>query len=128
MSTQQPSPSSPDPAASEPTSSPDDSPREKPSRSTGKATAKHDDPLRGSRTSGIWVAVIVLIIVLILLAVFILQNTQQAEISYFGWTGSAPLSATVLIAAAAGAMLVAAAGALRIMQLRRRVKKDRKAH
>ncbi|KQT94957.1 hypothetical protein ASG49_06385 [Marmoricola sp. Leaf446] len=82
--------------------------------------------MRGSRTSGIWSATVALIVVLILLAVFILQNTQRVEVSYFGWTGQAPLSATLLIAAAGGALLVASAGALRILQLRRRVKKDRK--
>jgi uncharacterized integral membrane protein len=65
-------------------------------------------------------------VVLILLAIFILQNTQSVEVSYFGWNGQAPLSATLLIAAAGGALLVASAGALRILQLRRRVKKERK--
>lgn len=90
-----------------------------PERTTG-------DPLRGSRTSGIWVAVLALVVVVILLAVFILQNTQTAEVRFLGWTGTAPVSATLLIAAAGGALLVAAAGALRILQLRRRVKRERK--
>lgn len=85
------------------------------------------DPLRGSRTSGTWVAVLVLALLLVLLAVFILQNTQKAEVSFFGWTGQAPLSATLLIAAAGGALVVAGAGMLRILQLRRRVKRERKA-
>ena len=117
MSTDQPSPAEPTPApASGPTSG----------RASGTSTTS--DPLRGSRTSGIWIAVVTLIVVLILLAVFILQNTNTVEISYFGWTGTAPLSASLLIAAAGGALLVAAAGALRILQLRRRVKRDRKAH
>lgn len=86
-----------------------------------------DDPLRGSRTSGTWIAVLVLALLLVLLAVFILQNTQKAEVSFFGWTGRAPLSATLLIAAAGGAVVVAGAGMLRILQLRRRVKHERKA-
>ena len=91
----------------------------------GKA-GKGDNPLRGSRTSGTWVAVLLLVVVLVLLAVFILQNTQKAEVSFFGWTGQAPLSATLLIAAAGGALIVGAAGALRILQLRRRVKRELK--
>ena len=86
-----------------------------------------DSPLRGSRTSGTWIAVLVLVVVLILLAVFILQNTQKAEVSFLGWTGQAPLSATLLIAAAGGALLVGAAGALRILQLRRRIKREIKS-
>ena len=85
------------------------------------------DPLRGSRTSGTWAAVLLLTVVLILLAVFILQNTQRVQVSFFGWEGRPPLSAALLIAAAGGAVLVATAGALRILQLRRRVKRERKA-
>jgi len=84
------------------------------------------DPLRGSRTSGIWISVLVLSLLLLLLAVFILQNTQKVEVSFFGWNGHAPLAATVLIASAAGALVVASAGVLRILQLRRRVKHQRR--
>jgi uncharacterized integral membrane protein len=83
------------------------------------------DPLRGSRTSGFWFAVLALVLLLLLLAVFILQNTQKVEISFFGWDGRAPLAATLLISAVAGALVVAAAGVLRILQLRRRVKGQR---
>lgn len=85
------------------------------------------DPLRGSRTSGTWIAVIVLSLLLLLLAVFILQNTQKVEVAFLGWSGRAPLAATLLIAAAGGALVVASAGALRILQLRRRVKRQRTA-
>ena len=84
------------------------------------------DPLRTSRTSGFWIAVIVLAVLLLLLAIFILQNTQDVRISFLGWTGRAPLAASLLIAAVAGAFLVATAGVLRILQLRRRVKRERK--
>ena len=87
---------------------------------------KDPDPLRGSRTSGFWAAVIVLALLLLLLAIFILQNTQKVEVTFFGWNGQAPLAATLLIAAVAGALVVAAAGALRILQLRRRIKRERK--
>ena len=85
------------------------------------------DPLRGSRTSGFWGAVLALALLLLLLAIFILQNTQKVKVSFFGWDGNAPLAATLLIAAVAGALVVACAGALRILQLRRRVKRERKA-
>jgi uncharacterized integral membrane protein len=68
----------------------------------------------------------VLAVLLLLLAIFILQNTQRVEISFLGWNGHAPLAASLLIAAVAGAFLVATAGVLRILQLRRRVKRERK--
>jgi uncharacterized integral membrane protein len=85
------------------------------------------DPLRGSRTSGTWIAVTVLSLLLLLLAVFILQNTQKVEVAFLGWSGRAPLAATLLIAAAGGALVVATAGVLRVLQLRRRVKRQRTA-
>jgi uncharacterized integral membrane protein len=89
-------------------------------------SAVDDDPLRGSRTSGIWVAVAVLALLLVLLAVFVLQNTQEVTISFFGGEVQAPLAAALLIATAAGALIVVTAGTLRILQLRRRVRRERK--
>lgn len=97
------------------------------SAETSTTTTTPSDPLRGSRTSGFWVAVIVLVVLLLLLAIFILQNTQRVRISFLGWDGHAPLAASLLIAAVAGAFVVASAGALRILQLRRRVKRQRRA-
>ena len=98
-----------------------------PQADTPTPETKRPDPLRGSRTGGFWVAVLALVLLLLLLAVFILQNTQKVEISFFGWNGQAPLAASLLIATVAGALVVATAGALRILQLRRRVKRERKS-
>jgi len=117
VSTDQPS----DPEARDATSQSDSAPG-----GVEDPTDGHD-PLRGSRTSGTWIAVIVLSLLLLLLAVFILQNTQRVEVAFFGWNGQAPLAATLLIAAAGGALVVASAGVLRILQLRRRVKRQRTA-
>jgi uncharacterized integral membrane protein len=89
--------------------------------------ANGHDPLRASRTSGTWIAIIVLSLLLLVLAVFILQNTQRVEVAFLGWNGRAPLAATLLIAAAGGGLVVAIAGVLRILQLRRRVKRQRAA-
>ena len=84
------------------------------------------DPLRGSRTSGIWAAVVGLGVVLLLLVIFIAQNTQSVSVSFLGWSGSAPLAVSLLIATAAGLFLAAVAGSLRILQLRRRVRRDKR--
>ncbi len=67
-----------------------------------------------------------LVVLLVLLAVFVLQNTQRVEVSFFGWNGEPPLAAALLIAVAAGALIVVAAGSLRILQLRRRVRREQK--
>jgi uncharacterized integral membrane protein len=102
------------PTASEPPSSLSPAP---PSARPSKEGLGH------TRTSSFWAAVVALVVLLVLLAVFVLQNVQQVEISYFGWQGQAPLASALLIAAASGALIVVVAGTLRIMQLRRRVRR-----
>lgn len=79
------------------------------------------DPLRGSRTSGLWLGVVALGVVLILLIVFIAQNTQDVTVSYFGFEGRTPLAVALLAAATAGLVLAAIAATLRMWQVRRRV-------
>jgi uncharacterized integral membrane protein len=83
------------------------------------------DPLRGSRTSTTWVGVILLVVLLVLLVTFIGQNTQDVRVSFFGWSGRAPLAVALLIAATSGMVVAVIAGALRILQLRRRVRRGR---
>jgi len=83
------------------------------------------DPLRGSRTSGVWFAVVAAAVLLVLLVVFIVQNTQSVQVSYFGWDGTAPLAAALLIAAAAGMVIAILAASLRLLQVRRRVRRER---
>ena len=93
----------------------------RPTRST--RSGKADDPLRGSRTSGIWAGVVALGLVLVLLIIFIAQNTADVDVAFLGWEGRAPLSVTLLIATTAGLFLAGIAGMLRILQLRRRVRR-----
>ncbi len=112
----------PEPHDTEPTA-----PTSPPSDGHGpSASTATKDPLRGSRTSGIWAAVVALGLLLVLLIIFIAQNTQPVSVTFLGWTGSTPLAVALLIATTAGLFLAAAAGTLRILQLRRRVRHDRK--
>jgi uncharacterized integral membrane protein len=92
---------------------------------SGTDRSRDKDPLRGSRTSGVWIALAVVGILIVLLVVFTLQNTQEVGVAFLGWEGQLPLSAAILIAAAAGILITALAGSLRILQLRRRVKHQR---
>ena len=103
---------------------------ELPPQGTKPATAgaPDKDPLRGSRTSGFWVAVVGLGVILLLLIIFIAQNTRKTTVSFLGWDGQVPVAVALLIAALAGLSLAGLAGTLRILQLRRRIRKDRKAH
>ena len=96
-----------------------------PTQPTEPAEPPRADPLRGSRTSGAWLAVVAASLLLLLLVVFIAQNTQDVHISFLWWDGEAPLSVALLIAAVIGIALTAVVGTLRILQLRRRVRRDR---
>lgn len=84
------------------------------------------DPLRGSRTSGLWTGLVLISVLLILLIVFIAQNTDPVMIAFLGWEGEAPLAVALLAATVAGLLLAVTAGSLRILQLRRRVKRDQR--
>lgn len=91
-----------------------------PSRAQGQTP----NPLRGSRTSGVWIAAFLLAFLLVLLIIFVVQNTQKVHVSFLGWDGQAPLAVALLVAVVAGLVVTGTAGALRILQLRRRVKRD----
>jgi uncharacterized integral membrane protein len=90
-------------------------------------TREPEDPLRGSRTSGAWIAVVGSIVLIVLLVIFIVQNTTTVPIEFLWIDGNASLSVALLIATAVGMAIAALVGSLRILQLRRRVKREKKA-
>ena len=104
---------------------PPTTPASKPASTGTSSQAPAKDPLRGSRTSGLWIGVVALGVLLILLIVFVAQNTQAVTVSYFGWEGQAPLAVALLVAATAGLLLAAIAATMRIWQVRRRVHQAR---
>jgi uncharacterized integral membrane protein len=71
-----------------------------------------------SRAGGVWVAAVVFALVLLLLLIFVLQNGQRAEVSFFGAHGRLPMGVALLLAAVFGILLVALPGTARIVQLR----------
>lgn len=79
--------------------------------------------VRGSRFGGLWIGLIVAALVLVLLLVFIVQNSQSVRIDFFGWSGHLSVAVAILLGVAAGALLVALPGTVRILQLRRQVRK-----
>jgi uncharacterized integral membrane protein len=66
----------------------------------------------------VWAAVACALVVLIVLIAFILQNQEYVQVKFFGLEGSVPLGMALFIAAVGGGVLVAIAGAARIIQLR----------
>lgn len=93
---------------------------------TTTTPVRGDDPLRGSRTSGVWAATVALGLLLVLLVVFIAQNTDTTTVRFLALEGETPVAVALLIATAAGILLTASAGTLRILQLRRRTRRDLK--
>ena len=71
-----------------------------------------------TRAGVVWAAVVAALVILILLIIFILQNQDYVQVKYFGLTGAVPLGVALFIAAVGGGVLVAIAGAARIIQLR----------
>ena len=65
-------------------------------------------------------------VVLLLLLVFILENGQHVEISYFGAHWHQPLGVTVLVAAVLGFLLAVIAGFRRLRRLRTAARRSRK--
>lgn len=71
-----------------------------------------------TRAGMVWAAVATALVVMVLLIVFILQNQDYVQVRYFGLEGAVPLGIALFIAAVGGGILVAVAGAARIIQLR----------
>jgi len=88
----------------------------------------HEEPVRsGSRTAGIWIALILGAIVLVALLIFVIQNNQRATFEYFAASFDLPLGVAMLLAAIAGALVMALVGSVRIIQLSFQLRRLRKS-
>jgi len=79
-----------------------------------------------SRISPGWVVLAIFAVVLLLLLVFILENGQSVDISYFGAHGHIPLGVALLLAALAGILLVITAWFGRGVRVRATAHRHRK--
>lgn len=73
---------------------------------------------RVTRAGMVWAAVSTALAVMVLLIVFILQNQDYVKVRFIGLEGDVSLGVALFIAAVGGGILVAVAGAARIIQLR----------
>ena len=86
-------------------------------------------PRRGrghTRISGMRTGLIAGVAVLIVVVIFIIQNAHAVNISFLGAHLRLSLAVALLLAAIAGALVMAAAGTARITQLRRIMRRDRR--
>lgn len=127
MSQQPQSPSSPQEPLPGPKPGPDGAQPQPPRDAirTTPAPPRQEPPV--TRAGVVWAAVVVALIVLILLIVFFLQNQDTARVQFLGLDGYVPLGLALFIAAVAGGVLVAIAGAVRILQLRLLARRARRA-
>lgn len=72
------------------------------------------------------IALIAGIAVLIVVLIFIIQNAHTVSISFLGAHLHLPLAVALLLAAIAGALVMAAVGTARITQLRQTMRRDRR--
>ncbi|HTR70196.1 MAG TPA: lipopolysaccharide assembly protein LapA domain-containing protein [Mycobacteriales bacterium] len=81
------------------------------------ASSPERDPVRDARrrNTSTGIAIGAAVIFLILLIDFIAQNDQKVTIHFLGFSGRASLALALLVAAVAGALVVLAIGAARIV-------------
>jgi uncharacterized integral membrane protein len=84
--------------------------------------------VRRTRTGVLWVGLILSALVLLFLLVFIVQNDEPVQISFFAFQGVLPSGVALLLAAIAGILLGAIPGSLRILQLRRAARRGPGPH
>ncbi len=95
-------------------------------QTTGELRAQapaHLSAKERTRTKVVFTSLVAGLLILILLLVFILENTQNVKVSYFGAGGHIALGLALLLAAVGGGLLVGIAGSARVLQLRRRIKR-----
>jgi putative membrane protein len=78
-----------------------------------------------TRTSGLRTGLIAGVAVLAVVMIFIIQNAHAVDISFLGAHLRLSLAVALLLAAIAGALLMAAAGTARITQLRQHMRRER---
>ncbi|MDN6329500.1 MAG: lipopolysaccharide assembly protein LapA domain-containing protein [Brachybacterium sp.] len=80
----------------------------------------------GGKTAGMWIGLILGAIILVLLLIFVIQNNVTAGFQYFGAEFDLPLGVAMLLAAIAGALVMALVGSVRMIQMSWTIRKLRK--
>jgi lipopolysaccharide assembly protein A len=83
--------------------------------------------VRSTRTSRAWIRLLPSLVVLVVILVFVFQNPKDVKVSLFTFSGRFPLSVALLGAVILGALMALALGSLRIFQLRRQVRRKKRA-
>ncbi len=84
----------------------------------GSSGAGGEAAVPRTRSSSLWVFAALGVTLLAVVLVFILENLQDATVSFFGARWRVPLGVDLLLATTLGALLVLVIGAVRVLQLR----------
>ena len=87
----------------------------------------HDYEPRG-RTRTAQVIVVVLLLVGLLVAIFVIQNTESANIDFLFWSARVSLAGALLLAAALGGIFGFLVTYLRQRQFRQAMRREHRAH
>ncbi|MFF0814243.1 lipopolysaccharide assembly protein LapA domain-containing protein [Rhodococcus sp. NPDC003318] len=101
---------------------PTPAPPEPPVNPEVDAVRRHTS-LGHTKAAATWTGLVIGVLVLVALLVFILQNLETVTLDLFWWEFSVPLGVGLLLAAIAGALIMALAGGVRIVQIRRLAKR-----
>jgi uncharacterized integral membrane protein len=77
-----------------------------------------------TRAGTVWVAITAFMVVLAVLLIFVLQNSGSVHVRFLGAHGTMSLAVAMLFSAVAGALLVALASGVRVLQLRRTARRS----
>ncbi|RVW09851.1 DUF1049 domain-containing protein [Prescottella agglutinans] len=103
-----------------------DQPAAQPPPGRHEAEGPHPTHERGivrTRAASAWTGLVIGIAVAILLLIFILQNLDDVTFQLFTWHFTLPAGISLLVAAIAGALIMALVGGIRIIQIRRVAKR-----
>jgi len=84
--------------------------------------------VRSSRAGRVWKGLVPALILVAVIVVFVVQNHQEAKVSFFTFSGRFPLAVALLVAVALGALVVFCLGSVRIVQLRKAVRRRQGRH
>ena len=100
--------------------------REAPTARDPHDPALEAEPRSGGKTAAVWLSLILGAIVLILLLIFVIQNNVTATFQYFNAEFDLPLGVAMLLAAIAGALVMALVGSVRMIQMGLTIRKLRR--
>ena len=78
------------------------------------------------RPKAAWTSITIGVVVAVLVVIFIAQNTRKVEVSFLGWSGNFSLAVALLVATLSGAVIVLLVGTIRVTQLRRAERRQRR--